>query len=40
MESRQVFASMSDADWHQRYEIAREEVLASRPDGPLMEDDS
>ncbi len=40
MEPRRVFASMSDAEWLRRYSIAREEVLASRPDGPLVEDDS
>ncbi len=31
---------LSDDDWQRRYSIAREEVLASRPDGPLVEDDS
>ncbi len=40
MEPRRVFASMSDAEWLRRYSIAWEEVLASHPDGPLVEDDS
>lgn len=40
MEPRRAFASMSDAQWVQRYEIAEEKVLASRRDGPLVEDDS
>jgi len=40
MEPRPVFARMSDAEWLRRYSIAREEVLASRPDGPPAEDDS
>jgi len=39
MEPHPVFASMSDAEWLRRYEIARTEVVASRPDGPPAEDD-
>ena len=34
MEPHPVFASMSDDEWLRRYAIAREEALASRPDGP------
>ena len=30
----------SDDEWMRRYVVAWEEVLASRPDGPLVEDDS
>ncbi len=40
IEPRRVFGGMSDAEWLRRYAIAREEVLASRADGLLVEDDS
>jgi len=40
IEPRRVFGGMSDAEWLRRYSIAWEEVLASRPVGPLVEDDS
>ena len=38
MEPRRVFGRMSDAEWARRYSMAHEEVLASRRDGPLVED--
>ena len=40
MEPRRVFGSMSDAEWARRYSMAHEEALTSRPEGPLVEDDS